>query len=124
MGDLTKDFWRHEFACPCCGQCKMDPEFMLLFQDVRTHYGKEIHIPKGGGYRCPNYGGSETSAHREGKAGDLLIPREDIFYLVRLAITNRFTGIGVKNKDGEWQLHFDNADEIPGKRPRPWLWTY
>lgn len=124
MGDLTKNFSRHEFSCPCCGQAEMDPWFMSMLQLLRDAYGKPIVPVEGGGYRCQMYGPNKTSAHCEGKAIDPGIPREDMYEVLKLAFRLGFTGIGLKQKDGAWQLHLDTALPILNKRPRPWVWTY
>jgi len=93
-------------------------------QALRTRYGQPIHIVEGGGYRCANYDSNEHSAHREGRAIDPAIPREDLFRVIELAQRVGFKGIGVKNRNGRWQLHLDDAPNLPGIRPRPWIWTY
>jgi len=120
MPRLTKNFTTEEFACPCCGQCNMDPEFMGRLQAVRTEYGKRMSVISG--YRCEIQDGKK-GAHTEGKAVDPGVPREDYHTVMRLAFAHGFTGIGVKQKDGRHQLHLDTADAAPG-RPRPWVWTY
>jgi len=124
MGDLTKNFSTHEFACPCCGQAFMDKGFMFRLQRLREEYGKSFSPVKGGGYRCVNYAKSKCTAHREGKAIDPDIPKEDYFIFIKLAMKHGFTGIGVKNKKGHYQLHIDDALEIKGIRPRPYFWSY
>jgi len=121
---LTQNFWAHEFACPCCGASHMNEQTMKKLQALRGRYGKPIHIVEGGGFRCANYDKSQYGAHKEGRAVDPTFPREDLYRLIQLAIRCGFTGIGVKNKDGKFQLHLDDAPNLTGKRPRPWIWTY
>jgi len=124
MGDLTTNFSANEFACPCCGESKMNPDFMQRLQALRNAYGKPFGPVVGGGYRCVEYNKSFTGAHVEGRAVDPNIPREDYHQFIKLAFWFKFTGIGVKQKDGKFQLHIDDASEIPGVRLRPWVWTY
>ena len=124
MSQLTKNFTTGEFACPCCGQCKMNPEFMKRLQAFREDYGRSFRPVEGGGYRCADYNGSKTGAHVEGRACDPNISRDQYYRVLALALKHGFTGIGIKNKGGKFQLHLDDAEEIPGKRPRPWVWTY
>ena len=124
MGDLTQDFSKWEFECPCCGESKMNPKFMKKLQNFRIIMGFPISPVPGGGYRCPDYNKSETGAHVEGRAIDPDIPREHYHKALNAAMAVGMTGIGVKNKSGKFQLHLDDADAIPGKRPRPWVWTY
>jgi uncharacterized protein YcbK (DUF882 family) len=123
MNDLTKNFDSSEFKCPCCGDTRMRQSTMDRLQRVRDKYGKPIAIVSGGGFRCASYDDSK-SAHKEGMAADLDVPRGSLFRLIRYAMEEGFTGIGVKNHDGRWQLHLDDAPEIPGVRPREWFWTY
>jgi uncharacterized protein YcbK (DUF882 family) len=122
MGDLTKNFSASEFACPCCGESKMDPRTMSRLQSVRDTYGKRIDPVEGGGYRCLAYDGRH-GAHTLGQAVDPGIPRGDLYEFIGIAMRLGFTGIGVKQKSGRWQLHIDDADGTP-TRPRPWVWTY
>lgn len=124
MGDLTADFSRDEFRCPCCKAYGMQRETIAKLQQLRSRYGKAIGIVQGGGYRCARQLKGSLSAHGEGRAADLGVPREDLFSLVKLAIGVGFTGLGIKNKKGKWQLHVDDAPAIDDLRPRPWIWTY
>lgn len=124
MGDLTNHFSKYEFACPCCGKCEMDLDFLLRLENVRIELGVPFRPVKGGGYRCVNYNGSETGAHVEGKAIDPNLGRDKYYKFMRLCFKYGFTGFGIKNKNNKFQMHADTAIEIPGKRPRPWIWTY
>jgi hypothetical protein len=118
------NFSPREFFCPCCGVEKMNKTTLLRIQRLRTDYGNPIGVIKGGGYRCEKYERSGTSAHREGRAVDTAHPRADHFLLVDLAFKHGFRGIGDKNISGVYQLHIDDAEDIPVVRPRPWKWTY
>lgn len=123
MGDLSENFSAVEFACPCCGQSKMDHDFIHRFlQPLRSEYGKPISIVFGGGYRCGVYDRSD-GAHPLGMAADPDVPREDFPWLIEAAWYYGMTGLGVKNKGGRFQMHWDTAPPGPG-RPRPWVWTY
>lgn len=123
MGDLSKNFSASEFACPCCGESNMHPGTIVRLQGLRDDYGKAFSPVHGGGYRCEKYDGKK-GAHTEGRAIDPGIPREDLYTFIGLAYKHGFTGIGVKQKDGRWQLHIDDAEEKLPSRPRPWFWTY
>ena len=124
MGDLTKNFSRWEFECPCCREYKMQESTIARLQHLRTRYGKPISVVNGGGFRCERYPGSDTSAHKEGRAVDLGFPQADLYEVQKIAMDVGFVGIGIKSRDGQWQLHVDDAGTISGKRPRPWVWTY
>lgn len=79
MGDLSKNFSRHEFACQCgCGFDTVDAELINVLQDLRDHFGPvEISGPN----RCPVHnreiGGAQGSLHQTGKAADIKIDGTD-----------------------------------------------
>ena len=64
---LSKNFTAAEFACPCCGVVKVDPEFLNMLQKLRDILGVPIPISPGGGCRCRKYnqsvGGAPESKH-------------------------------------------------------------
>jgi len=122
MTQLTKNFTEAEFACPCCGEVKMNQSTLNRNQELRDRWGKPYTIAKGGGYRCPDYDNSK-GAHPLGMGIDPMIARQDMYAFVKLAMLCGFTGIGVKQKSGRWQVHMDDAPASPS-RPRPWMWTY
>ena len=123
-GIILENFEPYEFYCPCCNRERMDKQTLLRIQRFRTDYDKPLSVVEGGGWRCENYSSNGKSAHREGKAVDIGYPWDDHFMVVDLAFKHGFTGIGDKNKGGRYQLHMDDADAIPGFRPRPRKWTY
>ena len=75
MGDLTKNFSRHEFACQCgCGFDTVDYELIIVVQDIRDYIEKKLRINSG--CRCPKHnskikGASENSLHMVAKAADI-----------------------------------------------------
>lgn len=76
MGDLSKNFSRHEFACNCgCGYDTVDKELVDILQDVRDHFGAAVTVTSG--CRCEAYnakvGGSPGSQHRLGRAADIVV---------------------------------------------------
>lgn len=123
-GITLEHFKPDEFACPCCGHEKMHKDTLSKIEGLRVRYGKPIKIIEGGGYRCAAYSSSQHSAHRDGRAFDLGVPNTDYHKIISIATILGFAGIGVKNKGGQYQLHLDDAVNIPGIRPRPWVWTY
>ena len=102
----------------------MDVNFMGKLQQFRNKLGVPFSPVKGGGYRCAMQNGSETGAHVEGKAVDPDFGKEHYHRALKIAFELGFTGIGIKQKKGRFQLHLDTAEAIPGIRPRPWIWTY
>jgi len=73
MGDLSKDFSRDEFSCPCCNFDTVDAELVNVLQDLRDHYNSPVTVLSG--CRCLLHndavGGSDDSQHLRAKAGDI-----------------------------------------------------
>ena len=72
MGDLSKNFSRHEFACKCgCGFDTVDAETLLVLQRIRDEFGM---IKINSACRCEAHnakiGGSKNSQHLLGRAVD------------------------------------------------------
>lgn len=126
MGDLTANFdsKNDNLHCPCCGQCKINRTSIERLQALREEWGKPFSMVEGGGYRCEIYNESSTGAHTEGKAFDVTVSNADYYNFIFLAMKHGFTGVGVKNKGGRFQLHLDDAESIYPQRPRPYVWTY
>ena len=76
MGDMTKNFSRHEFACNCgCGSDNISAKLVLILQEIRDHFGLPVVVNSG--LRCPKYnkkvGGAKSSQHVVGNAADIRI---------------------------------------------------
>jgi uncharacterized protein YcbK (DUF882 family) len=74
VGDLTKNFSRHEFACKDnCGFDDIDPRVVAMAQVIRNALGESIRINSG--CRCEKRNkesnGVSGSYHTQGKAADL-----------------------------------------------------
>lgn len=119
-------FKESEFACACCGESKMDAEFMRKIVNLRRAIGPIII---NSGYRCEAHnkavGGGKYSVHLEGKAADIKVMGKRANKFVSLADYCGFYGIGVKQK-GEWTSRFIHIDTGEGtkNRSRPWMWSY
>ena len=80
MGDLSRRFSRHEFACRCgCGFDTVDHELIIVLERMGDHFedlhnGKRVKIHINSGARCPAWnkaqGGADTSQHLFGRAAD------------------------------------------------------
>lgn len=88
MGDLSKNFSRHEFACRCgCGFDTVDTKTLEVLQDLRDYFN--VSVTPTSGCRCDAYnrkvGGASKSKHKEGRATDfqmaLVRPKEAADYL-------------------------------------------
>ena len=79
MGDLTANFSRSEFQCPCCGLDDIELGVVELCQEVRDHYGVPVKVTSG--CRCPAHnaavGGSSGSRHKECDAADIVVEGVD-----------------------------------------------
>ena len=75
MGDLSRNFSRHEFHCRCCGRAELNPRLVEALQELRDLAGRAVRITSG--YRCPDHnraeGGSKRSQHLLGNAADIVI---------------------------------------------------
>lgn len=74
MGDLTKNFSRHEFACHCgCGFDDIDLDLVEILQRLRDWAGVPLQVTSG--CRCERHnkrvGGVANSWHTKGKAADV-----------------------------------------------------
>lgn len=82
MGDITRNFSRHEFACKCgCGFDDIDIRVVNRLQVVRDILGVEITVNSGCRCKAYNYkvGGKPASLHLEGKAIDWTVKDEEKF---------------------------------------------
>lgn len=73
---ISKNFFRHEFACPCgCGFDTVDVELVKLLQMVRDTFDAPVTINSG--CRCPGYNldanGALNSQHLYGRAADIVV---------------------------------------------------
>lgn len=99
MGDLSKDFSRSEFACPDgCGFDTVDTETLAVLQDVRDHFGRQVHIDSG--CRCEKHnakvGGVPNSQHKLGRAADIRVegfPPESVHDYLDKKYPNKY-GLG------------------------------
>lgn len=104
MGDLTLNFSKWEFKCKCgCGLYIYNEDFVVKVQRVRDRYKKRIGVNSG--TRCSTHnkkeGGSDTSSHLDGIAGDL--EADNMFLLLRYTI-QEFDRLGI----AETFIHVDN----------------
>lgn len=119
MGDLTKNFSKKEFCCPCCGEYNANELMLEVLQKMRDTYGKPMHVNSA--YRCKKHNkevdGKPTSAHLRGMAVDIMVPSsEDRYKLIYSAFVAGFARIGIANTF----IHLD----VDGKKPSPVMWVY
>jgi zinc D-Ala-D-Ala carboxypeptidase len=110
MGDMTRNFSRHEFACKgkrCCGNsAPVLPELVLGLQELRDRAGIPLVISSG--FRCRTHNkrvsGTPDSQHCLGTAADVTCPRgwtpERLAQLAESVPAFRDGGIGVYPEQG------------------------
>lgn len=113
MGDLTKNFSRHEFACECgCGFDTVDYMLLIILQDLADHFGQPVAIS--GGNRCFTHnlatkGARRKSTHMEAKAADIKVEDTNPL-LVYNYLTHKYPnslGLGLY-----WnRVHVDSRDK-------------
>ena len=64
-GEITKNFRREEFKCPCCHLAEPHPELIMRLQEQRTAIGRPIMIESGSRCKVHNkeVGGVFQSQH-------------------------------------------------------------
>ena len=107
MGDLTRNFSKNEFECPCCGIDWIDRKFVQKLQDVRDQL--EIPMIVNSGYRCEQHnldvGGVPGSYHLKGTAADFHFPNSHFRALAAMHCLNMGLSIGINSGS---MLHVDN----------------
>ena len=123
MGDLTKNFDRVEFACPCCGNTDVDVDLATLLQEVRDEVGRSVTITSA--VRCEKHntevGGVGNSAHlatedKDCQAADIACGSSAERGELLPALVDRFDRIGI----GRDFIHVD----IDFAKPQNLVWTY
>jgi len=114
-----KYFKLKEFACPCCGQVKMDKEFLYALDDLRGRCKFPFKITSG--YRCEKHnkeiGGVKDSAHVKGLAADIAVSSgSQRFDIVSNGLIVGFTRFGPAK-------HFIHVD-MDTSKPQHVIWTY
>lgn len=85
-------------ACPCCGLCEIDHEFLILVDRARDMAGVPFRVTSG--FRCPEWnrkvGGSASSSHLKGVALDLAVEcSSQRFAILSSLLECGFTRVGI-----------------------------
>lgn len=117
MGDMARDFNRHEFICKCgCGLDSIDPTLVNMLQDSRDATALTYRIASG--CRCNQHnndvGGKLNSAHLKksdgySKAADIVCIGSQMRYKMAKDLIARFKRIEICN---EW-IHVDIDSTLP-----------
>ncbi|WP_299947955.1 D-Ala-D-Ala carboxypeptidase family metallohydrolase [uncultured Microbulbifer sp.] len=119
-------FTEEELSCRCCGKLHFSDDTLRRLIRVRVRFNKPMVITSG--YRCQDHCAKigSTMTHTTGQAVDVSVSGGRAYELLRIAIEEGFTGIGVKQHGphkGRF-LHLDDLGAIPGKREEPTIWSY
>lgn len=114
MGDLSKNFSRHEFLCPCCKEGDPHPLLIQTLQKLRDL--AQVPVKVNSGYRCPKHnkevGGAKNSQHMENLAADIDVEGWDqdrtMAALEYLYVNDRaYVGYAYKIGKAERAVHVD-----------------
>lgn len=122
MGDITKDFDRIEFQCPCgCGKNDISTDFVERLQDIKDYLQKCErgckYIIVNSGCRCSRHslevGGYANDMHVMSRAADIhCIDDNDNFYpaeqVAAVAELFGFGGIGIIT---DFDIHLDDREK-------------
>jgi uncharacterized protein YcbK (DUF882 family) len=99
MGDLSKHFSRHEFACKCeCGFDTVDAELLIILEKVRERFGP---VTINSACRCKDHnakvGGKPSSQHLLGRAADIAVdyPSRLVFDYIDHQVLHHNSGGGL-----------------------------
>ena len=119
IGETGGDFWedienftREEFACPCgrCGGFPAEPnkKLALALQQIRSHFGKAVHISSGVRCRAHNDelpGSVPNSFHLVGTAADFRVEGENSYTV--LDFVDTLPGVRYAYRIDETYVHMD-----------------
>lgn len=119
MPRILQHFKLEEFACPCCGENRIDIALVEKLDFARTICGIPFVVTSG--YRCPKHnkevGGDLNSAHKDGLAADIeTLDSSARFKIVSALLKVGFVRIGI----GEGFVHCD----IDASKPQNVLFDY
>ena len=118
-------FSEKEFICSHTGKVAMDQNFLDRLNELRGLYGKSLRVTSG--FRDvthPIEARKQTpGAHTTGQAADLAVRGADAYKLLEIALSLKFSGIGVAQKGSGRFIHLDTLITT-GTRPRPTVWSY
>ena len=119
MGDLTANFSKHEFSCPCCGVSEVNMDFVAKLQSVRTRLDSPLRLNST--YRCFSHnrdvGGVDDSAHRKGLAADVSVANSSDRMRYLSVFLEEFKRIGIADDF----IHVDLDDSKAGQNV---IWLY
>ena len=131
--DLAAWRWPHvdplsEWACKGTGRIVVETEFLDRVERLRLAYARPLIITSG--YRSPEHNRQVSTTgddgpHTTARAVDIRVYGTWALDLIRRAIDEGFTGVGVAQK-GAQERRYIHLDDLPdaADQPRPWIWSY
>ena len=112
---MKQFFVPREFACPCCGETRMDEDFTILLNKARSKADIPFKITSG--FRCPAHnkkvGGTETSSHLKGRAVDIAVDGSmERFKILSALLRTGFKRIGVAKTFIHVDLDTDKVQNV------------
>lgn len=105
----SKNFKKHELSCSCCGEEGVDPQSLMMLQELRDLWGKPLVLSSA--YRCKNHKEEKkkvkAGTHNRGIAFDIKTTPAEQVQLIPLAISLGFKGFGL----GKTFLHIDAREQ-------------
>lgn len=106
----TNELTKAEFDCKHTGRNEMRPEFIAALQRVREKCGFAFKITSG--YRDPSHPEEAKKKHpgyhSKGIAVDIACGSDKAFEIIKHALEEGFTGVGVSQRSGRVRfIHLD-----------------
>ena len=104
-----------EMACPCCGRCDMDIDFMERLNLAR--HDANLPFVINSGFRCEKHNkevGSTSANHTDGKAADIKCGIGFYRVVIVKSLLKYFSRIGLHKEF----IHVDSTDNISS------MWLY
>ena len=129
--DRWPNFSYNELKCKHSGLCDIDEDMMDALQSLRETIGRGLTITSG--YRHESHPiesakieqNGRGGAHTTGKAIDIACDRELAYNVLREALRQGFTGLGIKQKGDGRFIHLDTITDVDDFHvPRPTIWSY
>ena len=118
MAKSSKYFSEEELMCHCgCGQCEMDPDFLVTMDHVREIAGIPIYVNSG--FRCPKHDNEIRGEgnHTQGKA----IDAKALDGVARMRIVEAMIAAGIKRIGiAKTFIHGDSCSD----KPQEVIWLY
>jgi zinc D-Ala-D-Ala carboxypeptidase len=123
---VTPHFTAAELACKCgCGMLPAQ-DFMDKVEALRVRAGFPFRVTSAA--RCPEHNAKVSATgrsgpHTTGRAIDIGAQGLHGWLLLKMALEDGFSGIGVNQKGNSRFIHLDDLPNAAGQ-PRPTTWSY